>query len=140
MLAQTLEIGHRLVARQHALDHGLVLCGQFGHALFDGGQVLRRERALVGEVVVKAILDDRPDGDLRLRKQLLHRIGQQVSRGMADQLQTIGVLVGDDRQTRVGIDDVAQVDEPGAIAFTDPAGQRGFGQSGTDRCGGRRPR
>jgi hypothetical protein len=66
--------------------------------LLDGSQVLGRERALVGEVVVEAVLDDRADGDLGLGKQLLHRIGQQVRRAVADDLQAVGVLVGDDGQ------------------------------------------
>jgi hypothetical protein len=63
-LAQALEVGHGLVARQHAAHHRLVLLGQLGHLLLDGGQVFRREGALVGEVVVEAVLDHRADGDL----------------------------------------------------------------------------
>jgi hypothetical protein len=49
VLAQALEVGHGLVARQHAAHHRLVLGGQLGHLLLDGGQVLGREGALVAK-------------------------------------------------------------------------------------------
>jgi hypothetical protein len=59
VLAQPLEVGHGLVARQHAAHDRLVLASQIVHALLDCSQVFGREGALVGEVVVEAMLDDR---------------------------------------------------------------------------------
>ncbi len=120
-----------LVARQYAALHGLVLGGEFGHALLDGRQVLGREGSLVGEVVIEAVLDDRTDRHLRVRKQLLHGIGQQVRRAVANDLQAVGILVGDDGELRVAVDDVAGVDEPAVHA----AGDGRLGQAGAD--GGR---
>jgi hypothetical protein len=116
VLALGLEVLNRLVARQHSAHHGLVLRSQLAHALLDGGQVLGREGALAGEVVVEAVVDDRADGHLRLGEQLLHGIGQQVRRAVADDLEAVGVLVGDDGQRRVGLEAVAEVDEP-AVDF-----------------------
>ena len=53
----------------------------------------------VGEVVVEAVLDHRADGHLGLREQLLDRLRQQVRGGMADDLEAVGVPVGDDAET-----------------------------------------
>src|SRR5687768_18062868 len=46
--------------------------------LFRSSQILGRERTLVREVVVKAVLDHRADRDLGLGKQLLYRLGEKV--------------------------------------------------------------
>ena len=110
-LAHGLEVRDGLVARQHAARHLLVLGGELRHLLLDGGQVFRRERALVGEVVEEAVLDDRADRDLGLGEQLLDGVGQQVGRGVADQVQAVGVLGRDDGQRLVGLDQVARVDQ-----------------------------
>ena len=74
------------------------------HALLDRREILGRERALVREVVVEAVLDHRADRDLRVGKQLLHRVREQVRRRMADDVETFGVLVGDDRDVGVVVD------------------------------------
>jgi hypothetical protein len=98
--ADGLEVGHGFVARHLAGDR-LVLLGQLGHFLFDGHQIFRRERALVGEVVVEAVVDHRADGHLRVREQFLDGIGQQVGGRVTDHLQAFGILVGDDGQIDV---------------------------------------
>ena len=78
---------------------------------FDRRQIFRREWARVGEVVVETVFDRRADGDLRLGEQLLDGIGQQVRGGMADQLEAIGIAVGDDREFAVLVDREAGIDE-----------------------------
>jgi len=132
-LADALEVGDGLVARQHRAHDLLVLLRELRHLGLDRREVLGRERALVGEVVIEAVLDDRADRDLRVGEQLLDRIGQQVGRRMADHLQPVGILVRDDRQRRVLVDQEAGVDEPGVLARADAAGQRGLGQARADR-------
>ena len=135
MLTQALEIGHRLIAWQHAARDRLILGRQLRHALFNGLQILRRERALDAEVVIKAVLDHRADRHLRLGEELLHRIGQQVGRRVADQLQAFCVLRRDDGQRRVLIDEVAGVHHLRRIALPQLAAQRGLGQAGANRLG-----
>ena len=89
VLALVPEELHRLVARHHlALDLEVALRDLL-HALLDRGEVFRRERPLVGEIVVEAVLDHRADGDLRVGEQLLHRVRQQVRRGMPQDLQPV---------------------------------------------------
>ena len=84
VLAHIFEIGDRVITRQNAPHHGLVFVGEFGHALFDGDQVFRRETAAERKIIEKAVFDHRTDGDLRLRKQFFGGIGQQMRGGMAD--------------------------------------------------------
>ena len=134
-LAHGAEMRHRLVTRQDAARNRLVLLRELAHLRFDGGKVLGRERALVGKVVVEAVLDDRADRHLRVGKQLLDRIGEQVRRRVADELQTVGVLLGDDREALVVIDREAGVDELAARARADAAAERGLGQARADRGG-----
>jgi hypothetical protein len=128
MLAQASEIGHRLVTRQHPAHHRLILVGQLAHAFFNGHQVFGRERTAVGEIVIKTVVDHGTDGDLRFRKQVLDRIGQQVRCGMPNQLQTFRVLGGHDGQ--VG---VARHAETGVHQLAiDLATQGRLGQAGTN--------
>ncbi len=75
MLRKNFTASSRAITRALDLD---VALRDFGHALFDRGEILGRERPLVGKVVVEAVFDDRTDGDLRVGEQLLHRVGEQV--------------------------------------------------------------
>ena len=94
-------------------------------------QILRRERAGVGEVVIKAVFDHGPDGDLGFREQLFDRVGQQVGGGVANHLQALGVFGGHDGQLGIARDGVAGVHQ-----FTvDLTGQCRFGQACTDAGG-----
>ena len=108
-----------------------VLLRQFSHALLDGLKVFRGEGALVGEVVIEAVFDDRPDGHLCIRKQFLDRICQQVGRRMADDLETVGILVGDDGQISVAVDQIGGIDQ----FAVDLARQRRAGEAGADAGG-----
>ena len=98
MLTQCFEMRHSLVARQHTTHDGLILAGQRSHALFNRRQILGREWPLVGKVVIKTVFNHRANRDLCIRKQILDRIGQQVSRGMANQLQPFWVFCCHDGQ------------------------------------------
>ena len=131
VLAQALEELHRVVARHLRAHDGLVLLRELRHALLDRGEVLRRERALVREVVVEAVLDHRTDRHLRVGEQFLDRVGEQVRRRVADDLEALGVLVGDDRDAGVAVDHVRRVDD----LAVDLAGQRGLGEAGADGRG-----
>ena len=94
---------HRLVTRHHATLNRDVFFGQLGHFLLDGLQIFWRKRALVGEIVKEAVFNHRPDGHLRIRKQRLHRIRQQMRGGVANHVQPIGILVGDDGKLAVDL-------------------------------------
>ncbi|CAM5197645.1 hypothetical protein CDEN61S_00385 [Castellaniella denitrificans] len=132
-LADAAEELHGLVPVPFLARHGFVAARQFGHLLFDGFQVFRREGPLVREIVVETVVDDRADGDLGVGKQGLDRVGQQVRRGVPDQVQAFGVLVGDDAQGRIPVDHVAGIHQARRFAIHgQPAGQRRLAQPGPD--------
>ena len=59
----------RLVARPDFLGERFVAGDDLAHLLFDGVEILRRERLVAEEIVIEAVVDHRPDGDLRAGPQ-----------------------------------------------------------------------
>ncbi len=117
----------RLVARHHACARPEVGLRELVHLRLELREVFRRERPLEGEVVVEAVLDHRADGDLRFRVHRLHGLREQVRGGVADDLEAVRVLAGDDRErcaswsmTIRGVDELA-VDRPASAALARPA-------------------
>ncbi len=127
-LALALEELDRLVARPHFAADRDVAFGEFAHALFDGGQVVRGEGPAVGEVVVEAVVDHRTNRHLRVREQLLHRVGQQVRGRVTDDVEAVGVALGNNGELGVAVDHVRGVDQP-AVHL---AGQRRTREPGAD--------
>ena len=128
VLADALEVLDRCIARQHPPVHLDIPGRDLGHALLDRRQIVARERGLVREVVVKAVLDHRTDGHLRPGKEFLHRVRQQMRGRMADDLQALGILVGHDADCGVVIDHRRGIDQ----AAVDLAGERRFRKPRTD--------
>ena len=131
VLADALEEGHGLVARLHAARHRQRFLDDLLHLGLDGRQVFGRERTLVGEVVEEAAVDHRADGDLGAGEQALHGLGQQVGGGVAQHVQRVGMLVGDDLERGVVGDDEAGVHQL-AVHL---AAQGGLGQARADGQG-----
>ena len=129
VLADGFEIRDRVVARHELARHRLVFFGELGHLRLDGAEVLRRERALEREVVVEAVLDHRTDRHLRVGEQFLYRVREQVRRRVADDFQTLGILLGNDGHRGVAVDHFGGVDE----LAVDLGGERGLGEAGADR-------
>ena len=76
------------------------------------------------EVVVEAVLDRRADGDLGAGIQLLHRLGHDVRGIVADQLERVRIVAGDDGDPGVGVDHRRQVLDHAV----DADGERRLGQ------------
>ena len=98
------------------------------HLRLELGEVLRRERPVEREVVVEAVLDHRADGDLGIRVDRLHGLREQVRGRVAQDLEAVGILAGDDGDLRVAVDQVGGVDE----LAVDAAGERGLREARTD--------
>ena len=81
-----------LVAAPHLLGEGFVARDDLAHLRLDGGEVLRGEGLVAGEVVIEAVLDHRTDGHLRSRKELLHGFREHVRGIVPDQLQRARIL------------------------------------------------
>ena len=122
VLAQPFEERHGLIARHLATLDPQISLGEFAHLRLDGGEVLGRERTLVGEVVIEAVFDDRTDGDLRLREECLRRLREQMCGRVADHLERVRVFVGDDLEHRVRHDRERGIYEMAAHL----TGERGF--------------
>src|SRR5207249_3604015 len=91
------------------------------------------------EVVVEAVLDRRPDSDLDARVEPSHRLGEQVRRGVAQDVQGVGVVLvpsGQDLDALPVLEGEAEV-----LGAPVRAQQDGlFGELRTDRARGVEPR
>src|SRR6266851_3280149 len=110
-LADGFEVLNRLVARPDLARHREVLFCQFRHALFDGTEIVRRERPLERKIVVEAVFNYRPDGHLRLGEQLLHGVGEQVRSGVPKNLEALFVALGDDGELAIALETVRGIDQ-----------------------------
>ena len=131
MFSDGLEEGGGLITRPDFAQNRQVAFGEFGHALFNGDEILRREGALVGEIVVEAVVDDRADGHLCLREELLDRVGQEVCGRVAEDFQPFRVLVGDDAELGITFNAERCVNQ----TIIDAPRQRGAGKACADTLG-----
>ena len=109
LLAPVAEEPDRLVAVPHLARDRLVAIDDLAHALLHALQILGGEGLLAREVVVEPVLDGGSDGDLGLRPELLDRLGEDVGRVVAQQLQRLPGIPGHDRDRRVGLDGGGEV-------------------------------
>ncbi len=135
-LAHGLEPRHGLVPAELLAMHRQALLGDPAHLGLDGGQVLHREGLLHEEVVVEPVLDHGADADPGGRMQALHRLGEEVGRGVPQQFEAVGVLAGDDGHlgpVRQGGVEVYQ------FSTVNPDGQGRLGEAGSDALRERGP-
>ena len=98
-----------LIARQDFLGERFVARNDLAHFLFDGGKVFRRERLVAEEIVIEAVLDHWPDGDLGARPQSLHRFGEYVRGVVANEFERAGIVAGEKLDFGVVRDRIGQV-------------------------------
>ena len=105
-----------LIARPDFPLQRLVRADDAPHLLLDPRQVLFRERAAFGrrgEVIVKAVVRRRAEGDLRAGKEALHRLGEDMGEIVPRQLQRIRLVARRDQsQFAVALErpaDIAQL-------------------------------
>ena len=110
-LAMRLEPGLGLVACPDFLGERFVAGDDLGHFFFDRGEILRRKRLRPIEIVIKAVLDHRPNRDLSAGKERLHRLGEDMRGIMADEFECSWIVAGhelDSGIARQGIGEVVQ--------------------------------
>ena len=100
-LAMRLEPVLGLIARPDFLGERPSRAMISRHLLFDGGEILRRERLVAEEIVIEAILDHRADRDLRAGIKRLHGLGQHMRGIVADEFQRARVFAVDELDFRV---------------------------------------
>ena len=129
----------RLVARPDFAGERLVALNDLLHPLLDLRQIVGREGLVLGKIVIEAVLDHRPDGDLRAGPELLHGLGHHMGGVVADQFERAGVLAGDDLDP-AGLDrfgEIAQraIERDGDGLLGERLGN-GFRHIATGRAGG----
>ena len=121
------------LARPHFADQRLVGGDDAPHLLLDRRQLLLGERPVLArrrEVVIEAVVGRRAEGDLRSRKQVLHRLGEDVREIVPDQLERVRLVArGDQREARIVLERPRDV----AHLAVDPRGERGLGKPRPDR-------
>ena len=101
------------------------------HPLLDPREIFGGERLGAGEIVIKPGVGRRAEGDLRVGVELLDRLGHDVSGVVAQDLEPLGGLAGDDRDRGVMVDRSGEVARPAV----DPDRDRRLGQPRPDRRG-----
>ena len=111
----------------------LVLLDDPGHLGLDLGEVGLGEGVLHLEIVVEAAGDRRPEGQLHAVEQPHHRPGHDVRTRMAQQVQGLGVLAGNQAKGDLAVGRQRLVGpHQAAVHF---GGQGGFGQTRADLGG-----
>ena len=115
----------------HLAAERIVPLHDLGHLLLDGLEVLRREGARHVEVVVEPVLDRRAEADAGAGKELPHGRGHDVGRAVPQQVERVGIAIGEDGERGIALDGTVEVPD-GTI---DPRGERRLGQPRTDQLG-----
>jgi hypothetical protein len=79
------------------------------HARLDGREIVRRKRLIPRKIVVKAVVDGRPDGDLRAWIERLHSLGQHMRDVVPDHRQCLRITPCDEHHGCVSLDDTRQI-------------------------------
>ena len=98
-----------VLARPHFLGERLVARDDLAHLFLDCGEILRRERLVAEEIVIEAVLDHRPDGDLGAGPQCLHRLGEHMGGIVADQLERARIVAGEELDLGIVVDRIGQI-------------------------------
>ena len=93
-LLALLEEADGLVPRHLLTDEGLVLLGELAHRRLDALEILGREGHGPGEIVVEAVLDGGPDGDLDPGEELRHGLGHEMRGRVTQRGQWLRGAVG----------------------------------------------
>ena len=81
------------------------------HFLFDGREVLRRERLVAEKIIEEAVFNHRANGHLRSRKKFLHGFRQNVSAVVANELKRPVILARDDLQRSICSDGIMEINQ-----------------------------
>ena len=129
LLALLREQVDRLIGRDFGAHERQIRRDDLVRLGFDLRELGFAERRAAIEVVVEAVVDRRADRDLRAGEQALHRIGDDVRRVVADRVERVGRLAGQDLERRVAVERARQIDV-GAVRFRE---DRGLREAGPDR-------
>ena len=120
---------------------GEILSGEFVHFVFDFFEIFGSERLLAKKFVEKAGVDRGADAELYVGIKLHHRGGEKMCRGMAKDVERVGIFFGEDLELDVVIERATQVDQfAGVVALVAVVGAERCSCAACLRvwiCGGR---
>jgi hypothetical protein len=96
-----------VLARPDLFAERFVAGDDFAHLFLNHPEIFRGERLVAEEVVVKAVLDHRADGDLGPWPERLHRLGEHMRGIVTDQLQRARIVARKEFDLRVPLDRIA---------------------------------
>ena len=120
-LTSPLEEAPGLVATPDLFGEGLVARHDLAHALFDGIEIVRRERRLAIKIVVEPVLDHRPDRHLRAGVETLDGLGQHMRGIVSDESQGPRIVSGQEFDSGIGVQWIAEVDDDAVARHRDDA-------------------
>src|SRR5262245_45184336 len=85
------------------------LCN-FLHSRFDLLKLFRREGSVSFEIVVKAILDGGPNGDLSSWEETLNSLRHQMGSRMAQYIETVRAIDRHPRQGAIAVESATEID------------------------------
>ncbi len=94
----------RLIAAPNLPGDRFIAVNNFMHAGFDRREVFGRERCCTMKIIIKAVVDCRPDGYLRVGVKLPYRFSHYMGGIVANDFQRIVIPLGDDRKLNVAGD------------------------------------
>ena len=109
LLADAAKELHRFGAVPDLALNGLVAGHDRAHPFLDPFEIVGGERLVAGEVVVEAVLDGGPYGDLSPGMELLDRLREDMRRIVAQEVDPVGFGPGDDGRADIGVDDGGEV-------------------------------
>ena len=121
----------RLIPAPDLAPDGKIPLHDHMHAILDLLQVFGRERFVTREIIVKAILDRRTDGNLGTRVEFLHGLRHDMGGIVPHQFESLVIAGGDNGKLRIVLDQATAVNDR-AIEL---ARKSGPGKTGTDGCG-----
>ncbi len=92
-----------ITRHNHALQL-FVAFDDFMHFLFDFCKIISGKRLFARKVIIKAVFNSRADGNLNVRPQFFDGLSHNVRAGVAQNVQALFILTGDDSHGCVGSD------------------------------------
>ena len=132
-LALLLPTADQLRPAPHLAAQRLVGGDNLAHFRLNRWQIFIGERAILGrEIIVETIVGRWTKGDLRARKQRLHRFGQHMGEIVAGKIERVGLIArGHQRQRAIAREGAGQIHQ----LPIDSRGNRRLGEAGADRGG-----
>ena len=91
----------RFVPADFFLNDVVVFLGELVHTFFERVDIFLGQGMVQIDIIVETVVDNRADRHLGIWPQLFNRVPQKVRTGVTNNLKSIFIFRGDDRERRV---------------------------------------